>query len=115
MAEADEYYLEARDAVLDAVRQVGRKRAVLRTGDGMTIRINLRTPLRIYLAMIYRRAPGEEGPGTSFNFQRNGRVDVGGSRKVPLRDALTAGHDPWASREELLELATQIRSAVPHA
>jgi hypothetical protein len=112
MDKADEYYLEARDAVLDAARQVGRKRAILRTRDGVTIRINFRTPLRIYLAMIHRKESGEEGPGISFNFQRNGRVDVGGNRKVPLRDAVAAGHDPWASRDELLELVAQIKSAI---
>jgi|HubBroStandDraft_3_1064219.scaffolds.fasta_scaffold331933_2 hypothetical protein len=113
MDRADEYYLEARDAVLTAVRgHATRGRVTVRAADGTEFGLNWATLLRVYLLMIWRRAPGQPKP-TTFNFQRGGRVDVGGDRKVPLGEALAAGHDPWASREELLELAAQISGAVP--
>ena len=62
--------------------------------------------------MLGRYLPYEAGY-TSFAFQRNGRVTLGGNRKVPLREGLAAGHDPYASRSELEELAAQIQAAEP--
>lgn len=114
MRKADEYYLEARDAVMAAARAAapGRQTVRLRTPDGSTLRIFWRTPLRIYLLMIDRHGPGE-CLADGFNFQRNGRVNLTGPRGVPLRQAMAAGHEPWVSREELLQLADQIRVGVP--
>lgn len=110
MSKADAFYLEARDAVLAAVTSLGKDTRQVRTPAGVTFRIQRKTPLRIYLLMIYRQDPGADGE-TSYNFRRNGRVEFGGARKVPLRDALAAGHDPWASRQELLDLAAELREA----
>jgi hypothetical protein len=107
---ADEYYLEARDAALQAARALTRRRGRFHTPDGTTLRVNFRTPLRLYLLMIDRQAPGQEHP-TGFSFQRNGRVNLSGDRKVPLREAAARGHEPWASRAELEDLAAQLRTA----
>lgn len=111
-AKADDYYLEARDAVLEAVRGLDRKCRKFRTGDGVGLSVNRKMPLRILLLGINRKTPGEDGY-TAFTFQRDGRVGLGGNRKVPLREAMAAGHEPWASRQELMELAAQLRSASP--
>jgi hypothetical protein len=113
MDEADEYYLQARDAVLEAARELERRQKRLRTADGTILRVNRKPPLRVFLLIIQRWAPGAQS-ATAFNFQRDGRVSLhGGPQSVPLREAIASGHDPWASREELLELATQIKNAEP--
>jgi hypothetical protein len=112
MPRADEFYLEARDAVLAAVRcHAGRGRVTVRGEDGTVLWLNWRTPLRVFLLAVSRRLPGQD-KATIFSFQRDGRVSVSGDRRVPLRDAFSAGHDPWASRQELLDLAAQIAAAV---
>jgi hypothetical protein len=64
-------------------------------------------PLRIYLLSIDRRQPGQDQP-TAFLFQRNGRVNLSGDRKVPMTQAMASGHEPWASRAELEELTAQL-------
>ena len=112
---ADEHYLhylEARDAVMAAVRDLDPKRRKFRTPDGIFFRIDRKPPLRLLLLGVGRYLPDETGY-TSFSFQRNGRVSLGGNRKIPLRQAIAGGHEPWASRGELLELAGQIRAAEP--
>ena len=112
MHDADVYYLEARDEALEAVRGLDGKHKKFRTPDGVVFRINRKPPLRLYLLMIDRWTPGEEGY-TGFSFQRNGRVNLGGNRKVPFRQAAAIKHEPWASRQEITELAAQIRNAAP--
>jgi hypothetical protein len=108
---ADEYYLTARQAVIEAIGALAPGRSYT-TADGIRFRVNRKPPLRLYKLMVDRRLPGEDQP-TSFMFQRNGRVNLGGARKIPLREALAKGHEPWASRAELEELAAQIRTASP--
>jgi hypothetical protein len=112
MSKADEHYLEARDAVLGAIRDLGKKARFFRTPDGTAFRVHRKMPLRIYLMGLDRRGK-DEREWTSFLFQRNGRVNLSGSRKVPFREALAAGHEPWASRTELLDLAGELRHAEP--
>jgi hypothetical protein len=111
---ADEFYLEARDTVMDAARaKVPRGRRKLKTADGTVLLINWRTPLRVFLLIVIRAVPGEPGR-TDFNFQRNGRVNFGGSnRGRSFRESLAAGHELWADRQELLDLAEQIGKATP--
>lgn len=109
MSKADGFYLEARDAALAAISNLNGKRRHFRTPDGTRLRVNRKPPLRLYLAIVSRQRPGEDG-WTSFSFQRNGRVNLGDNRRVPLREAIAAGHEPWASREEVFELAREIES-----
>jgi hypothetical protein len=110
---ADAHYLEARDAILSVVEGLDRGASAFRTADGTTFTIQRKTPLRLYLLIIYRRA-SDERAASSFSFQRNGRVNLGGQRKVPLRQSMVAGHEPWVSRTELLELASELRKAEPY-
>ncbi len=100
---------------IDEVRESGRTRhrgGCFRTPDGIVFRVNFRTPLRICQLMIDRTLPGEDRPA-GYMFQRNGRVNPGGARKVPLGEAVASGHEPWPTRAELEELASQLRRAVP--
>lgn len=108
----DAWYMEARNALLAAIDRLDRTARFFRTPDGTRFSINRRPPLRLYLLMLNRQAPGAPG-WEGFSFQRNGRVNLGGTRKVPLRQAMAAGHEPWASRQELADLAAQIGQAVP--
>lgn len=109
---ADEYYQEARDRAYQAARDLTRSRGRFRTPDGIVFRVNFRTPLWIYQLMVDRTLPGEDLPA-GYMFQRNGRVNLGGTRKVPLSEAMASGHEPWATRADLEELAGQLRRAVP--
>lgn len=110
-APADEHYTAAARAAEEAARALTAGRGTFTTEDGTTIRVNFRTPLRIYRLILHRVTPGQEHPGTSFSFQRNGRVNLGGDRGIPFREALARGHEPWATRAELIELAAQLREA----
>lgn len=106
----DEFYLDARNKVLAAVEGLPKRADHFRTSEGVDFRIQRKMPLRIFLLALGRRTPGEEGR-THFYFERNGRVSVGGNRKVPLHESMARGHEPWASRSELEELAAQIAEA----
>jgi hypothetical protein len=112
---ADEFYLAARDAVISAARaQIPRGRGRLRVSDGAVITVNWRTPLRVFLLILWRRTPGQGDGWTGFNFQRNGRVGLAGNRSIPLGQALGAGSEAWATRQDLLDLAVQIEHAKPY-
>jgi hypothetical protein len=108
--DAGEYYLEAWREAVDAARALTRGRGVFRTRDGVVLHVNFRTPLRIFTLIVARRLPGQE-QATRFTFQRDGRVTLGGDRRVPLREAMSRGHEPWASRADVLELAAQLGDA----
>lgn len=108
----DEYYLEARNGALEAAGSLDRDHASFSGPEGVALHINRRPPLRVFLLIVTRSVPGDQGI-TSFNFQRDGRVGLTGNRKVPLPEAIAQGHEAWASRGELLELATQLKAAVP--
>jgi hypothetical protein len=112
MDKADPYYLDARDKALAAAGRLDKKHRKFQTPDGVEFFITWKTPLRLYLLIIRRMLPGE-ADATSFSFQRNGRVNLGGARGVPLREAIASQHEPWASRSEVEELASQLRLAEP--
>lgn len=108
----DEYYLAARDKVLAVVKELDPGTERFTGLGGIRLEVRRKMPLRIILLGIRRAVPGEEG-STYFTFERNGRVSLTGNRGIPLREAIAHGHDPWASRGELEELATQLEVAVP--
>src|ERR1035437_4015786 len=110
---ADAHYLEARDAILSVVEGLDRGASAFRTADGTTFTIQRKTPLRLYLLIIYRRA-SDERAASSFSFQRNGRVNLGGHRRAPLRRSMAAGHEPGFGRTKLLELAGAAGKAEPY-
>jgi hypothetical protein len=103
---ADEHYLEARDAVLAAVRHLPKRKVVVRSADGTVFQVARRPPLRIYLLMVGCK-------GTTFSFGRDGRVDLGGNRGRSLSQAMRDGHHSWASRAELFKMAEQLKTAKP--
>ena len=112
MNNADDFYLEARDAAMEAARAWTRKPGDFRTEDGIDFRIDREPPLRLYLLLIDRRLPGER-QWTGFCFRRNGRVNLGGARKVPLREAMAGGMSRGRAAPRSMELAEQLRRAVP--
>ena len=113
MKEADEYYLEARDAVLDAVKELDPRRDEFSAPGEVVLRVRRKPawPLRFFVVLqIARSEPGMTG-WTLFNFERGGGVALAGTRKVPLAQARQRGQETWASRGELAELAGQLKAA----
>jgi hypothetical protein len=107
MIATDEYYLAACEDALNAARSLTHGRGMFRTADGTRLWVCFRIPVLVrvrFRLVIDRTLPGQQ-QATRFAFQRNGRVVLSGDRRVPLRE------DPSATRDEVLELATQLEDA----
>jgi hypothetical protein len=105
-AETDEY-LAACEGALNAARSLTHGRGTFRTADGTVLWVSFRIPVPVrimFRLVVDRTLPGQQ-QATRFLFQRNGRVALSGDRRVPLREK------PWATRDEVLELATQLEDA----
>lgn len=100
MSRPDEYYLEARDRALAAIRALPAGKRRFTAPDGTRLTVNRRPMLGLLLAVVIRRGKGETG-AVSFAFERSGRVTLAGSG------------DTRASRGELLDLAAEIERAEP--